>query len=620
MNTQPTKIDFVQYHQPGLESGEYQLTISQTLSVDDEAKATPSLTRNFHVAGERFHLQPEHIHSVFPPAHSQSDYANVFPHVLLSRNTLPWEREVYSDDNETPWLALLVVHENEMDKVSESIVAIGNIAEGVASAPDVNNLEPGQTNATKVAVVDIKKSLLDKIMPNEQALRLLTHVRQTKDNEGNLAGHDMATVVANRLPKKGEQNTVYLVSLENRLKSDGTFNYQRAGTTDKVRLVKLHSWEFTSTETIGDFATILKNMDSRVSTLRLPDSNTVAAPYLKNGLYPLPHRMRQGAQTVSWYHGPLSPRSNAETFDFPAKGADALVRYYEKDGMFDVSYAAAWELGRLLALQNTHFSTSLYQWKRRYAKTQRHGNNPTHLAGSVTDTTLEALPAQIRDWLTKLENLEGVPFNYLVPDEELLPVESIRFFQLDRLWMEALLDGAFSMGRVTSGDHALDDEIRALEEAFVPSATTISGFIMRSEAVAGWPGMQVEGKTANDVPLELIRRVALSPNVMLCLFKGDLQTLDLHLKPEVLHFGVAHDHKKALRDVNGQEIDKEGGGKLKVTVPFNDKLVLELPDLSKNISTKKENNDNVYWSGANPTSTHLALQMLEGVELVRFTK
>jgi hypothetical protein len=43
--------------------------------------------------------------------------------------------------------------------------------------------------------------------------------------------------------------------------------------------------------------------------------------------------------------------------------------------------------------------------------------------------------------------LHGVPFNYLVPDEGMPSPESIRFFYLDMNWVDALLDGAFSIGR-----------------------------------------------------------------------------------------------------------------------------------------------------------------------------
>ena len=58
------------------------------------------------------------------------------------------------------------------------------------------------------------------------------------------------------------------------------------------------------------------------------------------------------------------------------------------------------------------------------------------------------MPQTLVDWLTRLGLLEGVPFNYLVPDEAMLPPESLRFFYLDPNWTSALLDGAMSIGAV----------------------------------------------------------------------------------------------------------------------------------------------------------------------------
>ena len=49
---------------------------------------------------------------------------------------------------------------------------------------------------------------------------------------------------------------------------------------------------------------------------------------------------------------------------------------------------------------------------------------------------------QVVSWLTRLHLLYAVPFAYLVPDIRMLPAESIRFFQVDNGWVEALLDGA----------------------------------------------------------------------------------------------------------------------------------------------------------------------------------
>ena len=295
--------------------------------------------------------------------------------------------------------------------------------------------------------------------------------------------------------------------------------------------------------------------------------------------------------------------------------------------MFDVSYAAAWELGRLLALQNTNFSTELYRWKRSYAKSfnkqaqlTEHGTE--HLQGGNRGHIPESIPPSLTDWLSDLELLKGIPFNYLVPDEELLPAESIRFFQLDRLWIEALLDGAFSIGRVTSKDHELDDLIKQEEE--ILTASQISGFILRSEVVSGWPGMQIEGysDTTPSTEINLIRQERLSKNVLLCLFDGDLQTLDLHLKQEMLHFGVrlktdgSGNYEKELRDDTGSE-----NPTYTVDVGFSNS-VIDLDTLITDIQDAYDNATNgsdIAWS-ATPVSVHLALQLIEGVERVRFIK
>jgi len=47
------------------------------------------------------------------------------------------------------------------------------------------------------------------------------------------------------------------------------------------------------------------------------------------------------------------------------------------------------------------------------------------------------LPAEVAGFLAHLRLLETVPFQYLVPDDDLLPPESIRFFYLDRNWTDA---------------------------------------------------------------------------------------------------------------------------------------------------------------------------------------
>ena len=77
----------------------------------------------------------------------------------------------------------------------------------------------------------------------------------------------------------------------------------------------------------------------------------------------------------------------------------------------------------------------------------------------LTGATWE-MPPDIGEWLGRLLLLYGVPFNYLVPQEAMLPPESIRFFYLDPGWMKCLLEGACSVGKSSSLDELFDQKLR----------------------------------------------------------------------------------------------------------------------------------------------------------------
>ncbi|MEY2464504.1 MAG: hypothetical protein QOH64_2642, partial [Acidimicrobiaceae bacterium] len=64
------------------------------------------------------------------------------------------------------------------------------------------------------------------------------------------------------------------------------------------------------------------------------------------------------------------------------------------------------------------------------------------------------LPPYLESFLAHLRVLVGVPFEYLVPDERLLPVESIRFFYLDRSWTDRLVDGVMAVGKLGTREQA----------------------------------------------------------------------------------------------------------------------------------------------------------------------
>ena len=69
-------------------------------------------------------------------------------------------------------------------------------------------------------------------------------------------------------------------------------------------------------------------------------------------------------------------------------------------------------------------------------------------------------------WLSRLRLLEGVPFPYIVPSEGMLPNDSIRFFHVDRNWLDALVDGALSVGVIDSRGALAATEVEKREELY----------------------------------------------------------------------------------------------------------------------------------------------------------
>jgi len=176
--------------------------------------------------------------------------------------------------------------------------------------------------------------------------------------------------------------------------------------------------------------------------------------------------------------------------------------------------------------------------------------------------------------------LIGVPFQYIVPDEKYLPPESLRFFHLDEDWIDALIDGAMSIGRTYSkatnthpsalaeaaqhnklhehangelGNHRLR-QLSLEEQPISPTKfPDITGFLLRSQIVQGWKGLDFiayeKGKSpydyqmcqissAKDVKqMEVLRLEPLANDVLLGIFTGTIYELVIHQPPEGIHFG-----------------------------------------------------------------------------------
>lgn len=213
---------------------------------------------------------------------------------------------------------------------------------------------------------------------------------------------------------------------------------------------------------------------------------------------------------------------------------------------------------------------------------------------AVLGNAIPEFPDSLNNWLARLKLLYGVPFNYLVPDEGMVPPESIRFFYLNLNWIDALLDGAFSIGRDLSADeksaelnldrallpqirpgvHAAAGLLRAkgLGQAGAdPSMQVVSGFLLRSRLVTEYPNLGVyaygKGHTPKDKPdtafMTILRmeRLGDHSDIILCLFDGDAYRVDIHEAPEHLHYGIdsyAYSDGKVTAKKNVRSFTKTG--------------------------------------------------------------
>jgi len=393
-------IEFFEACLPPLTSGDYAVKVDQTLTQIRPDK--PFRTElDFSVAGPRFWLNPGEVYAVYPPGNQDGAFGNTLPHIVFTRRTLPWERTLDGsppdDKKSCPWLALLVVSDTDFLKAGcppAKVVArkVGELitpAEPGVIGPEIRaaDLHAYESVDDLCNTVDLPSGLFSEIAPAREDLPYLAHVRRvTTDNKETQSLRTegcFSVVLGNRFPETGTsgiagKNTAYVVSLEGFQRH--LYGEPSARQAKHVRLAVLASWDFFC-QGNTTVKSLMKNL--KTGQLTLPDrrvrqsAGTDPVRLVKEafelGYTALDHRIRNGENTVSWYRGPFTPLSylKLETYTH-LPSADAALRYDYDTGLLDASYAAAWQLGRLLALQNTHFAKSLYRYRnqeRRKTKT-----------------------------------------------------------------------------------------------------------------------------------------------------------------------------------------------------------------------------------------------------------
>ncbi len=409
---------------PPLDDGSYRLTCSTAITGPINP---PAFTKQnyFDIVGPRFSVPQSMVAGTFPPTNSHGAFQDSLPHIVLSRRTLPWERKLDPEGkipppahnpgdapvptDPVPWVALLLFEEGEYTWYPN--IPLDN----VVPADVFSRL--GSPASIQCDAVEAPLPLVQSILPSLEELQLLAHVRwvNVDDRELNTAGGDgyFSVVVSNRLPSPSAQCRAVLVSLEERsdlvqsnpppVASQGPPIFEHPvsrpqaarisagesfiapGSTvftlsqapahrfpprgpivigfppvQKVRLVALYSWKFTC-EGPGTFRDLMQSLDDAMfGNVQNPGH----PPLSDTGHLQISLDDRQGAVEQVWYRGPLVPWQLTRDNLGPYHSADQARRVTPETGAEDVSYAAAFELGRLLAASDPRLAQALMTWRR----------------------------------------------------------------------------------------------------------------------------------------------------------------------------------------------------------------------------------------------------------------
>jgi hypothetical protein len=169
----------------------------------------------------------------------------------------------------------------------------------------------------------------------------------------------------------------------------------------------------------------------------------------------------------------------------------------------------------------------------------------TDTTGTHEDTEPDEDLAAVRDWLIRLRDLVGVPFAHLVADNRMLPPESLRFFHVDPNWTGTLVEGALSVGLAHTFDLVADDLLFGPHgQAPLPERSApLTGVLVRSKLVSGWPALEVRPYTAARVTpgekaLPVLRREHLADEVLLVLVEGVPGRVEIAEPQQGVHFGI----------------------------------------------------------------------------------
>jgi hypothetical protein len=398
---------------PPLLDNSYRMSVSTGVTISGAPQPLSSRDSFFNIEGPRFSLPATEVGGVFPPRNGHGAFSESIPHIALLRRTLPWERDLDPQNligtpslipntpppqGQVPWLALLLFEEGEYTLLQNQPL------EQVVPTDVFQRL--GSPQNITCDAIEASIDLVTSILPSKEELQLLAHVRHVNkdDRELSIEGSNgyFGVVMGSRLPNENAKCRACLVSLEERsdlVSKDpppvqpvfgGFFPHAlgvrhapagahspvplspalsrfRPGVTPIIgnfliatRLVLLYSWQFQTIGT-GTFRDLMQGVDvGLVGKV----ANAGHPPLTDTCHLPISVDDRAGVPEKVLYRGPLVPFQLTRDTLGPYHSADQARRVTPETGAEDISYACAFEAGRLLASADQRLAQELMRWRR----------------------------------------------------------------------------------------------------------------------------------------------------------------------------------------------------------------------------------------------------------------
>ena len=393
-------IQFYDGFFPALKARTYTIKVTHSVAAPSGTPPAYKAEQAFIVQAPEFTIDPNIVASTYPANGSSAVLNQQLPNIVLTDPSLPWERTLTPpkavsevEVSQAPsWVALVLFAEGE--------IYLKQGSSGPLQTMTVKELLTGQDGVLgpQIPLADVSAELQASqcqtiripgtsfaVIPSTADLAYLAHCRAV--NAPNEDPGLTSVLLANRLPLANGSSPLryyaHLISLEGFEAYIGPnpkpIPEKTGGGLVDVEFVSLYSWTFTAMPQVGaSFESVVQGLidsESATATLNLPvaeqQPDSPMKSRLEQGYAPLTFISGEGDESFAWYRGPLSAvapqplpaKVLPEPAGSTAASADALMIYLAEQGLFDLSYAAAWNMGRGLALADSVFSLAVRNYR-----------------------------------------------------------------------------------------------------------------------------------------------------------------------------------------------------------------------------------------------------------------